>query len=481
MLKNSTALTVAVLLERGIAFFLPWYVARVQGPGSWGNYSLALTFVMITAPLAFWGLDQLLPREIARNPEEVGVYLANALAVGGGVSIIATGIAIATVYLLGYPTEVESLAYIGLALVIFPRTEATICEAAIGGLERMEWIPLVRFPITLLRVIGSIILLSQGVGLHILFVFLALYHVLATIVYLLLLKRYIPYLRLHFNAGLMRRLALQTVPFVVTVFVGELFRQLDRIFLSKTDSTDSVGIYTSGIMLVEMMYIIAPSIMQALFPGMSRVYVASKRRFSDLVSKLFKFLFVGTFPIMLTIIAFADLVILIAFGQEYRQSIPVLQIYALGIVPSFTARIMYRTVLASNNERFAVVISFMRSAANLLLNIWLIPRYGVIGAAISAACVELFGLAQNLAFASWGIVTFDFKRALWMPGLCAAASALTYLLLYQWSRPAAWLASLGVYAGVIFLSGTFSGAEVRTLLSSRAPAPVDDRGGGDGV
>jgi len=452
VLKNSTALSFTVLLEQGVAWFVPWYVARIQGMEDWGYYSTALAFITIAAPLAYWGLDQLLPREVARDRAQAGILLANAGVVGGIVSLLATGIALGVVHFLDYPLPVEQLIYVGLILVLLPRTEAILCEAVINGLERMEWIVLVRFPITVLRVSLSILLLAKGFSLQVLFFAWAGYYVLASGIYVVLLKRAVPGFGLRFDRRLGSELAVRAFPFAVTIFVGETAKHIDRIFISKFQNTDAVGIYTAGILLVQMMYLIAPAIMNALFPGLSRAYVASRERFSVLVSRLFRYLFASTVPVALAITAFADELILLIFGQEYVASIPVLRIYSLGIVPSFLARLLYRSLLASDNERVAVKVSVVNSVVGLLLIILLIPRYGLIGASIAAVSLEVFGLVQNLFYISRGIVRFEFRRALLLPACCTLVSISLYLILLRWNPIAAWLFATAGFVGMIFVT-----------------------------
>lgn len=467
VLKNSTALSLSVLLERGIAFFLPWYVARVQGREVWGYYSTALTFIAISASLAYWGLDQLLPRQIARDRAQAGAFLANAGVIGGAVSILVTAIVIAIVHLLHYPLCVRHLIYLGVALTLLPRTEATLCEAVINGLEKMEWIAAVRFPATILRIAGSVYLLSEGFGLEALFIALAAYYVSVCGVYLFLFKHFVSSFRLQFDWSMMRILALQAIPFVIAISMGETSKQIDRVFLSKLWDTDSVGIYSTGIMVVQIMYMIAGAIMTALFPGLSRAYIASQRRFSTLVPQLFKLILVGIFPIALAIVTFADWVILSIFGHEYTSSIVVLRVSALGIVPSFVARLLYRTILASDKEHLAIRVSFVRSITNIALSAMLIPRYGVLGASISAVCTEFVGLAQNLFCVSRKITPFDFGQALLRPGACLLTSMLVYLGMSRCNSLAAWIISTGVFVGMLLVSQTITWKDLAMLSLAR--------------
>ena len=471
ILKNSAALSLSVLLDRGVSFILPWYIARVQGPEIWGRYTTALTFITIASMFAYWGLDQLLPREIARKRSEAGAYLLNASIIGGLIAVLTTVVVGVLVYFLYYSSDVQELIWLGLALILFPRTESILCEAVINGLERMEWIPLVRFPISLLRVLSSLLLLSRGFGLETLFIVLSVYHLLIWLLYLYLLRRHLSQFQLRFDKLLLKALFVQALPFVITISIGQTFKQFDRVLLSKLLDTDSVGIYSTGILLVQIVYLVAPAIMNALFPTLSRAHLISTKKFSSIITGTFKILLLAIFPVALSIIASAEILIPLVFGPEYTLSIAVLQIYAIGIVPSFVARLLYRTLLASNHERIAIRVALVNSAVNLLLNLLLIPRYGVLGAAVSSVLTESLGLAQNLLNVSRMGRLLKMDRALWRPGICILLSVLLYIMVVgRASSIVAWVISLLLYIATVLLSRVFTRRDLDVLTSALASA-----------
>jgi O-antigen/teichoic acid export membrane protein len=466
ILANSTALTISVFIEKGLAFLLPWYVARVQGRTLWGYYSTALTFITIASPFAFWGLQQLLPREIARDQSKTGSLLTSGLVLGTGISVGVILSLLVGVRLLNYPPEVQSLIYYGILTTLVPYTGFTLFEAALSGLERMGWIIAVRLPLTLVRVVISVLFLSWGYGMEVLFAILAGYYVLACGTYFALFSKR---LRFPFRLDWMvvRRLFVQAVPFVAVLGIGEAFKQMGRVVLSKAWSTDSLGIYTAGTMVVQLLYLVAPAVMTAVFPLLVRSYQTSAHLFAGVVSKLFKFIFVIFFPIALGTIALADYVILSIYGQDYVDSIAVMQITALGIVPSFVTRLLYRVILASNNERASVRISFVNSFINLALSSLLIPRYGIIGASIINAFVEVVGLVQNLSFISRKVMHLDISYALLKPCGCVVAACLVYWILEPWHTLVAWSAASVIFVGLLFMTKTVVLQELRNInLSS---------------
>jgi O-antigen/teichoic acid export membrane protein len=270
---------------------------------------------------------------------------------------------------------------------------------------------------------------------------------------------------LTFKVSLAKELARRAIPFLVIVSASQVFIQIDRVFLSKLWNTDAVGIYATGVMVVQLIYMIAPAVMQSLYPGLSRAYLNSRVRFSSLVSKIFKLLFIGVYPVMMTIVVFAEVMILLVFGDEYEPSVIVLRIVALGILPSFLSRILYRSLLASDNERSGVYVSVFGSIFNLAAVILLIPAYGVVGASIAAASTMLFNMFVNYYFAT-RIIRFELMNAFLRPSACALASMLAFGLLSQWSYLGAWAVSMVIFAAMVFGTRTLTLSEIRELTAN---------------
>ena len=452
----------SVFIERGITFLLPWYVARILGREAWGDFSTAYAYILIAATIAPWGLVGLLPRHIARDQQQVGRVLVNSSIIGLVVSGLTIVVMLVVVPWLDSPILVQNLIYLGLLLVIIPQMEATLFESVIQGLERMEWIMMVRLPSTIIRIVASIYFLHIGYGIEILFVLLAGYYALNTVFYWLIFRHYVllPSIKVEWSAIWI--LFVQAWPFFLIISVSEMFKQVDRIFLSTFWNTDTVGIYATGVMFTQLLYMVAPAMMGALFPGLARAYSSSPTRFSYLLSWLFKLFLIGTLPLMFFTISFAQPMIEIVFGLEYQPSIIVLQLTALGIVPSFLSRLLYRATLASDNERFALKVAIGGNISSLLLNLLLIPRYGVIGAGVAMVGVIAINLAQNFWYVT-KFAAFDFKHALWRPGFCALVACLVYSAVAMSSFPAAFGTAVATFAFLLLLTGSLSREDLANL------------------
>jgi O-antigen/teichoic acid export membrane protein len=462
IIKNSVALSADIFLERAISFILPWYIARVLGREAMGEYNLTVTFITIFTPAGVWGLNQLLPRLIAREHSKAGFILIHASLLGGVTSVAATLGLFVTVQVLDYPTALRNLILLG-GLSLLLRSESILSEAIIKGMEKMEWIAFVRLPTTIIRVAVSIWLLSQGHDVASVFIVLIIYQFLVWLTYLWVFKRTLPRFQWQCDRKFVIGLLSQSIPFVAIGVFGVTFKQIDSIFLSKLWDTETVGIYSTGALFVQAMYMLAPAVMESLFPGLSRLYVVSRQRFTMVVSGLLKLVFVSVLPIALALFAFADVIILTAFGAEYNPSITVFQILVLGIVPSYLGRLLFRAILASDNERVMPRVVIVNDLLNISLNILLIPRYGAIGASVAAVGTELCGLLQNAFYVQHRISKLDFKGALLRPAACTLISLLVFWLISYWNPRVAWLASTAVLAMALLLSRTVTPQDVARL------------------
>lgn len=457
VIKNSTILSALVLLERAIAFFLPWYVARVQGKSVWGEYSTAMSFVLVGVSLGYWGLAQYLPREVARNREGARAYLFAGMRVAFLASLVMTLAVAAIVFVLDYPPETRNLILLGVILLVLPNAESLVAESVIYGLERMDWVAFVRFPLTIVRTAVAIFFLQQGAPISVLFPILAIYYALTILGYVYIVGA--KYESPTVGATLPKQslstmsLAQAAIPFFLITLVGETFRQVDRIFISKLWDTDWVGVYATGIMLVQVGQMLPPAIMNAIFPGLSRAYT-DPGRFQKLSLRLFKLLLLGMFPPVLAAFALSKPLILRLFGNEYTDSVPVMAIAVWSLLPILATRLLFRILLASNQERLAIPVAVVRSTITVLLNLWLIPRQGVVGAAVVLVVVELAALILNLSFVHSRVFRFQFWQNLWLPCLCMAVSVAVFVLL-----PNAWIGlpvALVIFGGSLLLSRTLS-------------------------
>ncbi|MEM8859788.1 MAG: polysaccharide biosynthesis C-terminal domain-containing protein, partial [Chloroflexota bacterium] len=386
--------------------------------------------------------------------DRLEVYLGSSLVIGTSITLLFTVILAIIVYFIGYSAEITQFIFLALAIAVLPQVEGFLFEAAIIGIERMEWVVMVRFPLTILRVGASLVLLELGFGIRILFILLGIYHALIVLAYYIVLKRSIPGFKLRPEWTKVRFLFFLTLPFAITTGFTEIFGQVDKIILSRFQNLQYVGIYATGILLIQLIVMLAPAVMDSLFPSLSRVFIQSQARFDQLIVLLSKALALIFFPITILVIGFAEFIILFGFGNEYVDSVLVLQIASLIIVPSYVSRLWYRATLASGNEHKGIAVAIVGGIAQVGLNFLLIPRFGFLGATYAWCGTVLVRTIHNLYNAN-SIVQISLGRTILKILGCIGVGGGAFWVFFM--RDQTFLAiglSLFIFYAALFVSKT---------------------------
>jgi O-antigen/teichoic acid export membrane protein len=183
-----------------------------------------------------------------------------------------------------------------------------------------------------------------------------------------------------------------TISSLATMFI----MRIDIFMLEAISSAEQVGFYASANQLAYLFPLITGSITTVLLPRVSRLegtaalrgYVGRVLRLSPVVPLIFA-------PLLVV----APLMIPFLMGSEYAPSIPVFRVlilsFSVSVVANPVALIFY------NRDRADLLawLNLIQLGGAVLLNLWLIPRYGAVGAALGTLFVRLFGGGWILVFA----------------------------------------------------------------------------------
>lgn len=107
--------------------------------------------------------------------------------------------------------------------------------------------------------------------------------------------------------------------------------------------------------------------------------------------KLTQYLFIINFFISLFLILFASQIIQILFGYDYQDAIIPFKILAFGYFIAATFRIPVGNILVMLKQiKFGLYLSLITGIFNIILDIFLIKYYGIVGAAFSTLIVFTF-------------------------------------------------------------------------------------------
>ena len=143
----------------------------------------------------------------------------------------------------------------------------------------------------------------------------------------------------------------------------------------------SLGIYAAGVKPSEVWYFIPGLICTSIFPAIMNAKIADEKIYKDRVKKLLYFIIVLSAAVALFEFIFAKSIVLFLFGVAYMEAVNIVRIYTWAGVAVSALIIIQQYLIIENKTVIIMVSSLVGAAANVILNMIWIPKYGIIGSA----------------------------------------------------------------------------------------------------
>jgi stage V sporulation protein B len=185
-------------------------------------------------------------------------------------------------------------------------------------------------------------------------------------------------------------------PFIFIAMINLIFSGIDVIMIGYFKGVEPVGIYNAALPISALMMIVPTLFIQLFFPLISKEY--ARKNFNlieDLSKQVTKWIFMVNILILLVLILFPRFVLNILFGKDYLGADMSLIFLSIGMF-FFTIFTISERLLSMAGKTKLVLFNILISAGvNAILNYFLIPKYGIAGAAF----------ATMVSYIVWGIIS----------------------------------------------------------------------------
>jgi O-antigen/teichoic acid export membrane protein len=470
--KNSLFPLGTGLLNRAFDFVFALVYLRVLGPQGTGAYTFAVVVVGYFDILVNFGLGTLLTREVARDPSQAERYFGNTLATRLGMATLVLLAALALAGPIAGPLQIGpdvGLAIVLLTLGMLPGALASTASAMFMARERMEVPAAVTVMSTLVKVgLGTAVLLA-GWGIVGLAVVSLAANVLNAVVLGALMAAMLGSPRLHIDLRFSRGLLALSWPLMLNNFLNSLFFRIDAVLLKPLAGEVALGHYATAYKFIDGLQIIPSTFVLALFPILSRQAAGHPHELVRAFTFGLKVLLILALPISVGTTLLAEPIIGLLAGPAFLpDSALALQVLIWFLPFSFVNGLTQYVLIALNRQRWITLSFFVAAAANLALNLWAIPRYGFLGAAVATVISEWILLMPFWYAVRRHVAAVPLLGLTWRPILAAMIMGLAV----YWARDVGpWLAiPLGavVYGVALLALGTVSREELKALRQSRS-------------
>ena len=381
--KNTSWLLAGKLLSLVVGFI----IARYLGPYAFGDLSFADAFAALFAAVGTLGLDSFIIREIIQHPDKRDEILGTSLVMRLAANAVLIPLAILTY--LAFRQLSTNETEVSLALLIAFCSSAAlfksfnIIDSYFQSQVASKYV---------VHVQNVCLVLSTGVKIALIYNHAPVLYFAGALVFdsailalglLFIYKR--KQLHLHtwtFNWVRAKSLIQQSWPLILTAVMISVYMKIDQVML-KSAGSKIVGIYSAAARISESWYFIPVAIVTSVFPAIIHARKTDIERYHKRLQNLYDLLVAISLPVAILVRIFADQIIHLLYGNPYQGAGLLLSIHIWSGIFVFLGSASSQFLLA---EGFTL-ISFSRTAfgalVNVVLNLWLIPIYGALGASIA--------------------------------------------------------------------------------------------------
>lgn len=370
-----------------IGLFISLWVARYLGPEQYGTYNYVMSWIYIFVAISSFGITDILIKKLVENKNMSSLILNNAFYLRIMTGTISFLLLATSLYLNPQSAEIEKYICIVSPILLFHSFDI-IDFFYIAEVKAKES--------ALVRILQLI--LSAGIKVYLIkieanliwFIIMTVFDSVfyAIVIYLKYTSNYNDFIFKRPELKEIKDLALQSFPLMTTALSTILLSRSDQIIIGNLISQEQLGFYSSAIKIIEIISIFSLIVTQSFFPAIINSKTNLQKYYHRFV-RLSRLLLFSNIIFAFLLFYFSELIIRLLFGENFLPSKDILSLLAFTLPLIGMQNISYRWYLAENLQKLLILKSILLPTMNIVLNFYLIPIFGIQGAAYASITTYL--------------------------------------------------------------------------------------------
>ena len=384
---NTSWLMAERIIRMTVALFVGVYVARYLGPERFGLLSYANSFVGLFLALATLGLDSIVIRELVKNPESRNELLGTAFGLKIFGTIIMWFFILVSVPIIENDNQTNIfIAILSFAILfqVFNVIDFNYqAEVKSKYVVKVQFFQLIFSSSTKLFLIFIKAPLLWFVWVYCFDTFL-----LAIGLVVIYMIKSGNFLLWRWKWEFARTLMRDSWPLILSGIIVSIYVNIDQVMIKHMIDEQAVGIYAIATRISTAWYFIPIAITSSMFPAILNAKYNNSSIYQQRLQALYDILVWLAILIAIVILCLSESIIDLLLGQEYAPAASVLSIAIIAGIFTNIGLINNKFFEAENRQKDILYRSFMGVSVNIILNIILIKKYGIYGAALATVAAQ---------------------------------------------------------------------------------------------
>lgn len=179
----------------------------------------------------------------------------------------------------------------------------------------------------------------------------------------------------------------ELVAFALPCYLGSLSQflnyRLDVFMVSFFIGVEGVGLYTLAVNLAQLIWLISHAAAKVLLPKVAASQEAASQNARS-TARVTRLILVISLAVALFLSALVHFMLPLVYGEEFRRSIAPFLWLLPGIVAFSTVHVLASYIAGIGKPRINLFIALAGLFFTIIFDLFLIPRFGIIGAALAS-------------------------------------------------------------------------------------------------
>ncbi len=396
------------IVRLGIGMLVSIWVARYLGPEQFGILNFATAFVALFGVVATLGLSSIVIRDLVNQPENANTILGTAFMLQFLAGLLAYALVVIAILIFQPDDDLLRLIVMAFGFVlVFKASEVAKYWFESQVMSKYTvWVENSVF--LLMSIIQVILILNHAPLMGFVWVVVAGGLLVSAGFLWVYSWRAGGIAAWRFDYERSKTLLKDSWPLLLSGMAIMVYMRIDQIMLGQMLGSGAVGIYSAAVRISEVWYFIPMAIAASVFPSVIKSKRESENNYLGHFQRLFNLMVMLGIAVAIPVSFFSDWIITLLFGPDYIQAGTVLIVHiwsgifvSLGVTSGMW-------LVNENLQKLALYRTLAGAVVNVVMNLYLIPSLGVVGAAVGTL------LSQFIAAYMFDLFNAKTRAIFWM-------------------------------------------------------------------
>lgn len=392
-LENLSWTLIAKITQLVAQTLVGMFVGRYLGPDGSGTINYVAAFVTFATSVVSLGVSGVIVNDLCKHKDDGAVIIGSVMRVQAAIGVVAAAFVVIIVSILGNG-HVENAANVNFTVIAIAESISLIVGfgATIGywfqANQLMKKAAIIQLISQLIVVLYKTTLLICKAPVYWFAFSVSLEAISLLVIYMVVFRQH-EKRKLEYNKQVVNRILKASAPFLVADMMIFLYQKMDTVMLGYMLNAKTVGYYSAAMVIANMWSLIPAAFLNVMRPLVIENKEKDEALYKKHMTEMFSGLIYVALPFSLMMTFLGKYVIWILYGSEFIPGADALKIIVWYCAFSYIGGGRSVYLICENKNKYVTVFCAWGAVANAVLNVLLIPRYGMIGAAVATLLTQI--------------------------------------------------------------------------------------------